>query len=110
LLPKLCSHFTLEGAETLPTQTLLLIDSLLYDFYPPLPEVLSASFQCLRLIRDVIKSTSASLLVPLLVALSRSLCQWIEDRSEVLLDTEYNSEVRVLFCFAFSPFTPRRYR
>lgn len=91
----LLTHIDLFDKDTLPTEVFYLIDDTLDVMYPPRPELLSTSLQLVRLVGEVISSAPLSLIVPLLTAIRKSLCRWIEDRSEVLLEEEYNSVVRV---------------
>jgi hypothetical protein len=85
---------SLVDRENIPIQTCRVINDVLYDLYPPAPELLPASIQFLHRIKDIIASASRSLVVPILTTLSTSLCRWIEDSLVVFSDEEYNNVVR----------------
>jgi hypothetical protein len=89
----LFSHVTLVGQKELPRCLFSLVNITLYDLYPPLPEHFSTCFRFLQLTRDIIMSAPSLLVVPVLVTLRKSLCRWIEDKSKILLEKEYNHVV-----------------
>jgi hypothetical protein len=94
LLLGVFSHVILTEQDKLPTRTFLVLDRILYDLYPPKPELFSISFCYLHAIRALITSAHPTFVVPILESLCRSLGRWIADESEYLLAEEYNSNVR----------------
>jgi hypothetical protein len=98
----LLSHVDLSDQDALPTKTFEVINNVLYDLYPPIPELLVTSLRFLRLLGDIIASVPSSLLLPALTVLSENLCRWIKDESKVLLANEYNDIVRII-SFTCSP-------
>ena len=105
-IPRLClilfSHVALVDQDKIPTQIFSLVNKTFHDLYPPHPELFPTCFKFLSLTRDIITSSPSLLVVPVLVALRKSLCRWIEDRLEILLEKEYNDIVRVLLTLPFT--------
>jgi hypothetical protein len=88
----LVSCIDLSGVDDLPVDIFPTIDRVVHDLYPPQPEYFTTALHIIGLIRGVINSAS-SCIVPVLTALQNGLCRWIENRSEILLDEEYNRVV-----------------
>ena len=72
------------------------IDVILSTSYPQ-AELLYPTLDIIQELTKIVKTCRASVLEELLLNLSNSLCTWIRDESEMLLDEEYNDVVRISF-------------
>jgi hypothetical protein len=78
-----------------------MFDEILENLYPPLHlQDLTPSLRLLCTLKAVIIATPLSLLVPLLMAVQKGLCIWIEDKKEVVPQAEYNDVVGALILYS----------
>jgi hypothetical protein len=88
----LVSRIDLSESNDLPVDIFPTIDRVLHGLYPPRPELFTTALHIVDLLRGVINSASLCI-VPILTALRTGLCCWIEDKSEIFLDEEFNRVV-----------------
>lgn len=92
----LVSHIEAGHPAGIPTLLLSRIDNILSTSYPQ-AELLYPSLDVIQELTNVVKTCPTTVLEDLLSGLSNSLCAWIRDESEMMLDEEYNDVVRISF-------------
>jgi hypothetical protein len=89
----LLSYVELGDSHELPHSTLKTVNEMLLALYPPKSEQISTSLEIIRALRLVISGARGSAAAVVLEELQPGICVWMEDESEVLLDSEYNNSV-----------------
>jgi hypothetical protein len=93
-VPILLSHLEPRlNDDSLPRLTLTLTCKMLGAIYPPKAEQLRPALEILRLLCGIIHFLVSDDIIRVLEIVQSGLCVWIEDESEVLLDSEYNNVV-----------------
>lgn len=87
------AYVDLSDTTELPIDMFVIIDAVLLNLYPPAPEHLSTALEILRLLGNIISNALPSLVVQLISSVQWSLCSWLSDASQALLEAEFNAVV-----------------
>ncbi|KAJ7134791.1 hypothetical protein C8R44DRAFT_771481 [Mycena epipterygia] len=92
----LLSHVDLSGRDTLPEGVISAVNQALCDLYPE-QALASTSLQLIRRLQDIILSAPPTLALPLLLALQDSICKWLEDDGNALVEDVRKEIIACLF-------------
>lgn len=77
-----------------------MVNQALSDLYPE-QALASTSLQLIRRLQDIVLSAPPTLALPLLLALQDSICKWLEDDENALVEDVRKEIVRDGYCFTW---------